>query len=122
MRLMQYLKSKNAASTTVVASAGTVYNGALFQIAQSFTEGMLVDNAAITARAAETALKRLRAMLDAINAQFLLEGGAEKSQRFLKETVIEQKPRTKSHRPSTVNDDSSTFNLFFEHIYIDYNE
>jgi len=112
---LQYLKARNAAYTAVEASAGAVYNGALFQIAQSVTLGLPVDDVAITARAtalagntdvvadaptawaaairdasrllwvkrlaAETALKRLRAKLDAVDAQFPLEGEAEKSQR-----------------------------------------
>jgi len=111
---LQYLKARNAAYTAVAASAGAVYNGALFQIAQSVTLGV-PDDANMAARAtalagntdvvasapaawdtlirdasrllwvkrlaAETAMKRLRAKLDAVDAQFPLKGEAEKSQR-----------------------------------------
>jgi len=112
---LQYLKARNAAYTAVAASAGAVYNGALYQIAQSVTEDVPADDAAITARsnalagngydaaiplfanwdapiqnasrllwvkrlAAETVMKRLRARLDAVDAQFPLEGEAKKSQ------------------------------------------
>jgi len=37
---LQYLKARNSAYTAVAASAGDVYNGALYQIAQSFIEGV----------------------------------------------------------------------------------
>jgi len=47
---LQYLKGRNTAYAAIANSAGAVYCGALFQIAQSVTEGMPVDNAAMTAR------------------------------------------------------------------------
>jgi len=37
---LQYLKARNAAFTAIAASAGNVYNGALYQIAQSVIEGV----------------------------------------------------------------------------------
>jgi len=113
---LQYLKARNAAYTAIANTAGAVYNGTLYQIAQSVAEGMPTNDADITARstalagnaydaavpqfanwdaaiqnasrllwvkmlAAETAMKRLRARLDAVDAQFPLEGEAKKSQR-----------------------------------------
>jgi len=47
---LRYLKARNSAYTAVAASAGAVYQGALFQIAQSVIEGVPADDAAITAR------------------------------------------------------------------------
>jgi len=111
---LQYLKARNAAYTAVANTAGAVYNGALYQIAQSVTEGVPDTNANIAARAtalagnaydaavplfvnwgapiqnasrllwvkrlaAETAMKWLRARIDAVDAQFPLEGEAKKS-------------------------------------------
>jgi len=37
---LQYLKARNTAYTVIAASAGEVYNGALYQIALSITEGV----------------------------------------------------------------------------------
>jgi len=51
---MQYLKSRNAAYAAIAASAGPVYNGALYQIAlsvTSFKSNIPFDDATITARA-----------------------------------------------------------------------
>jgi len=48
---LQYLKARNAAYTAIAASAGGVYNGALYQISQSVTEDMPADDVAIAARA-----------------------------------------------------------------------
>jgi NACalpha-BTF3-like transcription factor len=112
---MNYLQARNMAYTVIAASADTVYNGALYQIALSVSEGVPATEAAMTARATaiaantdvalvplfanwsnevksassllwvkrlatETAMKRLSAKLDAVEAQFLLEGKAEKFQ------------------------------------------
>jgi len=48
---LQYLKSRNAAYTTIAASAGDVYHGALYQIAQSVTEGVPATEDIMVARA-----------------------------------------------------------------------
>jgi len=112
---VNYLQARNMAYTAIAASADTVYNGALYQIALYVTEGVPATEAAMTTRAtaiaadtdaalvplfanwsievqaasrllwvkrlaAETAMKRLSAKLDAVEAQFPLEGKAEKSQ------------------------------------------
>jgi len=48
---LQYLKARNAAYTAIAASAGAVYNAALFQIAQSVTEGVPATEALMVNRA-----------------------------------------------------------------------
>jgi len=113
--LLQYLKARNPAYAAIAASASGVHHGALYQIAESVTEGVPANDDEIDNRvtaianntdlafagpngwpeeiwnaakllwvkrlAAETAMKWLRAKLDAVDAQFPLEGEAEKSQR-----------------------------------------
>jgi len=62
--------------------------------------------------AAETAMKRLRARLDAVDAQFPLEGEAKNPKgKLIIET--EKQPRRKYPRPSTVNDAIAATDLFF---------
>jgi len=65
--------------------------------------------------AAETAMKRLKAKLDAV---MLSSHWRVRLKSLNRNTTIEpeQKPRKKSHWPSTVNDNSTTANLFFVHI------
>jgi len=48
---LQYLESRNAAYTAIAASAGNVYHGALYQIAQSVTEGVPATEDIMVARA-----------------------------------------------------------------------
>jgi len=72
--------------------------------------------------AAETAMKRLRAKLDAVDAQFPLEGEAEKSLKGKLIIETEKQLRIKYHRSSKVNDAIAATDLFFVCIYIDYNE
>jgi len=52
---LQYLKARNAAYTAVAASADVFYRGALYQIAQFVTLGVLANDGEITARADELA-------------------------------------------------------------------
>jgi len=49
--LLQYLKARNTAYTAIAASAGEVYNGALYQIALSVTEGVPATDALMVNRA-----------------------------------------------------------------------
>jgi hypothetical protein len=46
---LQYLKARNAAYIAVANTAGAVYHGALYQIAQSVTAGVPADDVAIDA-------------------------------------------------------------------------